>query len=46
MGAERVLVRVGAMGAWAPAEIWQRVPCTRPDEGAILLNRVKCSKNR
>ena len=28
----RVIVRKGATGAWAPAEIWQRVPGTRPDK--------------
>ena len=32
----RDLVRMGATGAWAPAEIYQWVPCTRPDRGAIL----------
>ena len=26
----RGLVRTGAEGAFAPAEIWQRVQCTRP----------------
>ena len=33
----RTLVRVGATGTWAPAEVYQRVPCTRPDRGAIIL---------
>ena len=36
------LVRAGATGAWAPAEIWQQVSDTRPDKGAI--NNNKCSK--
>ena len=35
----RALVRAGATGAWAPAEIWQRVQGTRPDKGAVLLNK-------
>ena len=39
MGADRVLVRASAMGAWTPAEIWLRVPCARPDEGAISLHK-------
>ena len=33
----RALVRAGATGARAPAEIWQRVQSTRPDKGAILV---------
>ena len=37
----RVLVRAGATGARAPAEIWQRVQGTRPDKGAILVNSKK-----
>ena len=40
----RALVRAGATGAWAPTEIWQRVPGTRPDKGAMLTNSKKCSK--
>ena len=47
MGADRVLVRAGAMGAWTPAEIWQLVPCARLDEVQYYyINTVKCSKNR
>ena len=37
----RALVRAGATGARAPAEIWQRVQGTRPDKGAILVNSKK-----
>ena len=33
----RALVRAGATGARAPAEIWQWVQGTRPDKGAILV---------
>ena len=33
----RAVVRKGAMGAWAPAEIQQRVPGTRPDKGQASL---------
>ena len=40
------LVRAGATGAWAPAEIEQRVPGTRPDKGAKLLNSKKGSKTK
>ena len=40
----RDLVRAGATGAWAPAEIWQRVQGTRPDEGAILLSKKSAPK--
>ena len=41
----RALVRAGATGAWAPAEIWQRVQGTRPDKGAILVNSKKLLQN-
>ena len=34
----------GAMGAWAPTEIWQRVHVNRPEKHAILLKTKKCSK--
>ena len=37
----RALVRAGATGARAPAELWQRVQGTRPDKGAILVNIKK-----
>ena len=37
----RALVRAGATGARAPAEIWQRVQGTRPDKDAILVNSKK-----
>ena len=40
----RALVRAGATGAWAPSEIWQRVQGTRPDKGAILLNKKNTPK--
>ena len=40
----RDLVRVGATGALAPAEIWQRMAGTHPEKGAILQNNTKCSK--
>ena len=34
----RALVRADATGAWAPTEIWQQVPGTRPEKGAMILN--------
>ena len=34
----RALVRADATGAKVPAEIWQQVPGTRPEKGAIILN--------
>ena len=37
----RALVRAGATGARALAEIWQRVQGTCPDKGAILVNSKK-----
>ena len=37
----RALVRAGATGARAPAEIWQRVQGTRPDKAAIIVNSKK-----
>ena len=42
----RALVRAGATGARAPAEIWQRVPSTHPEKDATLLKSTKCSKIR
>ena len=41
----RALVRAGATGARAPAEIWQRVQGTRPDKGAILVNSKRVLQN-